>query len=83
MFVDWSVNKGDRIAQLILERIYIPVLEELPVTAFTFKGFAFALAICFLDQYNRFLSFYKTLIKKVSQLLYIVKYFISSLTIVF
>ena len=28
---DFTVNKGDRIAQLILERIYIPDLEELKV----------------------------------------------------
>ena len=27
-----SVVKGDRIAQLILERIYLPELEELPVS---------------------------------------------------
>ncbi len=28
---DFTVSKGDRIAQLILERIYIPELEELKV----------------------------------------------------
>jgi len=35
---DFKVNKGDRIAQLILERIYIPVLEELPSLDDTTRG---------------------------------------------
>ena len=30
---DFTVSKGDRIAQLILERIYIPELEELKVNS--------------------------------------------------
>jgi len=32
LFLFYQVNKGDRIAQLILERIYIPELEELSVS---------------------------------------------------
>ena len=33
----FTVSKGDRIAQLILERIFIPDLEELPVSKQHFK----------------------------------------------
>ena len=32
------VTKGDRIAQLILERIYLPELEELPVSLSSCKS---------------------------------------------
>jgi len=35
---DFKVNKGDRIAQLILERIYIPELEELQNLDNTVRG---------------------------------------------
>jgi len=35
---DFKVNKGDRIAQLILERIYIPELEELQNLDNTARG---------------------------------------------
>lgn len=34
-----SVNKGDRIAQLICERIYIPELEECEVKKILFNFF--------------------------------------------
>ena len=35
---EFVVNKGDRIAQLVLERIYIPELEELPTLDNTDRG---------------------------------------------
>ena len=35
---DFVITKGDRIAQLILERIYLPDLEELPTLDETERG---------------------------------------------
>lgn len=35
---DFHVKKGDRIAQLILERIFIPTLQELPSLDSTVRG---------------------------------------------
>jgi len=35
---DFHVSKGDRIAQLIMERIYLPELEELPTLDDTERG---------------------------------------------
>ena len=35
---EFKVNKGDRIAQLLMERIYLPELEELPTLDDTVRG---------------------------------------------
>ena len=36
--IDFEIKAGDRIAQLILERIYTPEVEVVPVLAATVRG---------------------------------------------